>query len=115
MQWWPSLQHPQEGAPVTPRITALLSSCAPRPNALAHRCPDLMRCHMGTCSGPSGGTGWSQRSGPKAFCQVDSLPRAALSCLFLPGKGTLVFLPPLQKPHVGLLHDSVLRPGGLAG
>lgn len=70
---------------------------------------------MGTCSGPSGGTGWSQRSGPKAFCQVDSLPRAALSCLFLPGKGTLVFLPPLQKPHVGLLHDSVLRPGGLAG
>lgn len=70
---------------------------------------------MGTCPGPSGGPGWSQGSGPKGFCQVDSLPSAALPCLFLLGKGMLVLLPPLQKPHVALLHDSVLRPGGLAG
>lgn len=64
---------------------------------------------------PLGGPGRSQRSDPRRFCQVGTRPSAALSCLFLLGKGTLVFLPPLQKPPMCLLSDGGLGPGGVAG
>ena len=43
------------------------------------QCPrGVTRAHL---QAPLGGPGRSQRSGPRRFCQVDTWPSAALSCL----------------------------------